>query len=332
MVVCHSLAMAAPNDGAKGLLPFLQRADEMARHDKRVAYYCASPAASCAVLSKTHPHTTCAGRLYALEQGLALPDRSAETNALLGSLLKQLEVRLHNSWAWWALRRSQRVVSAHHQVDKPSAGLADDDALYMEGFAARIFNKADALDRSGRSDAATAKALYASSLFFEVLRQFGELAPETAAKQKYAAWRAAEIRAAVKEGRAPVAAPSAAAADGPIHPPPVVDAPFASGYATPPSMPSTPPPAASGGQGSAAFSPRMETGRPSLAPTPSPPPGLKAPVLTDLPGTPSASGLPLNALMEAQAAAKIAASALSFDDVPTAVTQLRIALHALRAS
>jgi hypothetical protein len=36
--------------------------------------------------------------------------------------------------------------------------------------------------------------------------------------------------------------------------------------------------------------------------------------------------------MEAQAAAKIAASALSFDDVPTAVTQLRIALHALRAS
>ena len=142
----------------------------------------------------------------------------------------------------------------------------------MEGFASRIFNKADALDRTGRSDAATAKALYASSIFFEVLRQFGDLAPEHAAKQKYAAWRAAEIRAAVKEGR------------------------------------------------------------PSLGTTPSPPPGLRAPILTDLPGTPSASGLPICAVVDAQTAAKIAASALSFDDVPTAVVHLRKALQALRAA
>ena len=60
----------------------------------------------------------------------------------------------------------------------------------------------------------------------------------------------------------------------------------------------------------------MERGRPSLGATPSPPPGLRAPVLTDLPGTPSASGLPISAVVDAQTAAKIAASALSFDDVP----------------
>jgi hypothetical protein len=60
--------------------------------------------------------------------------------------------------------------------------------------------------------------------------------------------------------------------------------------------------------------------------------GLKPPVLTDVPAEPSASGLPTVALMDAQKAAKCAASALSFDDVPTAVAYLRQALHALGAA
>jgi hypothetical protein len=60
--------------------------------------------------------------------------------------------------------------------------------------------------------------------------------------------------------------------------------------------------------------------------------GLKPPVLTDVPTTPSASGLSVTALMEAQKAAKVAASALSFDDVPTAVAYLRQALAALGAA
>ena len=34
-----------------------------------------------------------AGRMYALEQGLAMADRSAETTALLGSVMQQLEAR-----------------------------------------------------------------------------------------------------------------------------------------------------------------------------------------------------------------------------------------------
>ena len=79
------------SDGAKALLPFLQRADEMARHDRRVAYYCAllCQRPRCVASLTAQP----AGRLYALEQGLALPGRTEETNALLGTLLKQLEVR-----------------------------------------------------------------------------------------------------------------------------------------------------------------------------------------------------------------------------------------------
>jgi vacuolar protein sorting-associated protein VTA1 len=37
----------------------------------------------------------------------------------------------------------------------------------------------------------------------QVTRQFGEMDPECAAKQKFAAWRAAEVRSALKQGRAP---------------------------------------------------------------------------------------------------------------------------------
>jgi len=214
----------------------------------------------------------------------------------------------------------------------------------MEGFALKIFGRADALDRGGRSDVGTARALYAASLFFEVLHVFGpELAPDLAAKQRYAAWRAAEINAAVKEGRAPAKPPSAdeplsqEAPEGPAEPaaqqppPPLADwsAPRPPAGFAAPAPPTQPAPAAA----PAAWQPPAPAAaaRPGYSAGPSPPPGLRPAVLTDLPAGPSSSGLPSAALAEAQTAAKMAASALSFDDVPTAVQQLRKALAALRS-
>ncbi len=55
-------------------------------------------------------------------------------------------------------------------------------------------------------------------------------------------------------------------------------------------------------------------------------------MLTDIATSSSASGLPVAALAEAQSAAKVAASALSFDDVPTAIHYLRLSLAALGAA
>ena len=85
---------------AKPLLPFQQRADEMARADPKVAYYC---------------------RLYAVEEGMRVPNKSPELNEMLGLLLRQLE------------------------ETKPSAGLlgAEDDEAHVENFALKIFAKAD---------------------------------------------------------------------------------------------------------------------------------------------------------------------------------------------
>jgi hypothetical protein len=64
--------MTGDGEPARILLPYLQRADELQKHDHLVAYYC---------------------RLYAMEKGLKIPvkERTKETSALLTSLMNQLE-------------------------------------------------------------------------------------------------------------------------------------------------------------------------------------------------------------------------------------------------
>ncbi|KAG0473921.1 hypothetical protein HPP92_015778 [Vanilla planifolia] len=156
--------MASDAEPAKLLLPFLQRADELQKHEPLVAYYC---------------------RLYAMERGLKIPqkERTKTTNALLTSLMNQLE------------------------KDKKALKLSTEDHLYLEGFATNVFTKADKQDRAGRADLNTAKTFYAASIFFEILNQFGELPPDIEQKLKYAVWKAADIRKALKEGRKPEPGP-----------------------------------------------------------------------------------------------------------------------------
>ncbi|XP_006656017.1 protein HOMOLOG OF MAMMALIAN LYST-INTERACTING PROTEIN 5 [Oryza brachyantha] len=156
--------MGSDAEPAKGLLPYLQRADELQKHEPLVAYYC---------------------RLYAMEKGMRIPqkERTKTTNSLLISLMNQLE------------------------KDKKSLTLGSEDHLHVEGFALNVFAKADKQDRAGRADINTAKTFYAASIFFEILNQFGELQPDLEQKQKYAIWKAAEIRKALKEGRRPEAGP-----------------------------------------------------------------------------------------------------------------------------
>lgn len=156
--------MGSDAEPAKLLLPFLQRADELQKHEPLVAYYC---------------------RLYAMEKGLKIPqkERTKTTNSILISLMNQLE------------------------KDKKSLKLGPDDYLYVEGFASNVFSKADKQDRAGRADLNTAKTFYAASIFFEILNQFGELQPDIEQKLKYAIWKAADIRRALKEGRKPEPGP-----------------------------------------------------------------------------------------------------------------------------
>ncbi|KAF5178459.1 Lyst-interacting-like protein [Thalictrum thalictroides] len=120
-----------------------------------------------------------------MERGLKIPqkDRTKTTNSILISLMNQLE------------------------KDKKSLKLGADDQLYVEGFASNVFARADKQDRAGRADLNTAKTFYAASIFYEILNQFGEIQPDLEQKQKYAVWKAADIRKALKEGRKPVPGP-----------------------------------------------------------------------------------------------------------------------------
>lgn len=122
-----------------------------------------------------------------MERGLKIPqgERTKTTNSLLISLMKQLE------------------------KDKKSLKLGPEDHLHLEGFALNVFAKADKQDRAGRADLNTAKTFYAASIFFEIIYQFGPLQPDLEEKQKYAAWKAADIRKALKEGRKPNPGPPA---------------------------------------------------------------------------------------------------------------------------
>jgi len=195
-------------------------------------------------------------QLLSFVQGLALENRSAQIDGVLGALLAKLE------------------------KDKPAINAGPDDHQHCENFAVKVFNRADRVDRAGRADKGTATTYYAASVFLEVcmqgstalyqsrhsmgvprwhslpyretqllkmhsiwarngtfqsismivpflrvpvvdtwgcgaqiLRQWGELSPDLVDMQKYAAWKATDIRKALREGRAPTAGPAADSAD-----------------------------------------------------------------------------------------------------------------------
>lgn len=120
-------------------------------------------------------------RMYAVDQGLRIPKRVKEIDGLINAALRQLE------------------------KDKPKLQIdLANDKYHCENFAMNIFDRADRTDRAGRADLNTSKAYYAASIFFEILNQFGEIDSGLFEKQRYAAWRAAEIRKAVREGRPPL--------------------------------------------------------------------------------------------------------------------------------
>ena len=309
--------MAPPADPhVKALQPFLQRAEELKGADPKVAYYC---------------------RVFAMEEGLKVSDKTGEMIATLGSLMETLE------------------------RTKPDAGLIspEEDCAYCENFALRIFAKADALDRGGGAGRAktakTAKMLYVASVFFEILHQFPNAPDEdTLAKQRYAAWRAGELSACAREGKTPPPPPGEAEtsdvseteartraaggeavssglegdADGiemPTPPPPAA-------YTPPSAPPALPDHFPSGSSGSGEARPRArgdadarEVTRVGTsfanAATPSPP--------ARLPPVNYAEGIGVASVAEAQKHAKFAVSALGFEDVPTAIENLRKALALL---
>ena len=131
-------------------------------------------------VQKVEPKVAYYCRLYAVEEGLKLQNRDKAIDELLFSVMEKLE----------AFKSKNELK-------------AEEDKLHLEGFALKIFDRADRVDRAGRADMSTCKAFYAASVFMEVCTQFGALDEDLLGKQKYAAWKAADIRKAIREGRKP---------------------------------------------------------------------------------------------------------------------------------
>eukprot|EP00775_Hariotina_reticulata_P010309 gene10309-10468_t len=134
-------------------------------------------------------------RLYAIKKGLEIPKPAKEISGLIKATFAQCE-------------KDKPAVQPNEETDR----------VYCENFALTVFRRADKVDRAARADINTCKAFYAAAIFLQVLEQFLEpgeqmedMAPDLLEKIRYALWRAAEIRKALREGRQPAPPPDVAA-------------------------------------------------------------------------------------------------------------------------
>mmetsp|Transcript_27799 Transcript_27799/g.39170 ORF Transcript_27799/g.39170 Transcript_27799/m.39170 type:complete len:194 (-) Transcript_27799:77-658(-) len=185
---------------------------------------------------------------------------------------------------------------------------------------------------------------YAASQFFDVLKLFGELSPDVVEKQKYAKWKAANINSCLKKGITPKPGPPTQENDQqpnspqPSHTPQTPDT--NSQFQTFPSIPTvpavptmpTPPifdiqPGHTLQQSNTTVTPTISNLPTNLAPTTrQTPPQTAAPIVQPSSGsfTPSYQDVEL-----ATKHAKFAVSSLQFEDVPSAVKFLKLALKNL---
>lgn len=295
--------MTTTDEGARAIAPFLQRAAELETSMPKIAYYC---------------------RMHAVREGLKLEQRSSEVKETLERAMDALE-------------RAKGSLTLNEENDE----------LEFENFALKIFARADEADRRGCRTVNTAKLYYAASVFLDALRQFedeGELGEDLANKRRYAAWRAAEIVKADKEGREPSAPPSmddeeeagrmtkttvgkenenvATTSDEMPSPPSYYPVPpsvsMVSGIA--PKSGAPPPGVVNGSQVKTSSAAVAQTNARAtcVAGAPSRAPAGVAPVDVDI-----------GSIADAHRHAKIAVSALGFDDVHTAIESLERALAIL---
>lgn len=222
---------------------------------------------------------------------------------------------------------------------------------YLENYAHKLFTYADQQDRAANFGKNTVKSFYTAGSIYDIITVFGELSDEAMNNRKYAKWKAAYIHNCLKNGETPISGPLPSEDDDQLvdiggndqagtssgtfgwntnpaqSPPfnPVVTQPTISSPSNPPASSNT-----SFGDPFANF----------RAPSPPREPEEKLHGFT--PFDPSTSNIPIpNAsgsaggvvtpeqIIKTQKYIKYAGSALTYDDVPTAIENLQKALRLL---
>ena len=389
-----ALIAFAMGDQARSLLPFLQRADEMAKADPKVAYYC---------------------RLYAVEEGMKIPDKSTELGEMLSLLVRQLEATKQAAGllgAGGGRRGARRKLRAQDlcqggQVRPPTRASASNPPVRGVGRsspAGRLIPRTSlrhapfphrACDPSyppralaspcrprrsprpsppprplqarprGQERRQDGQDALRQPAFLEVLRCGASSRRISRRNRDTAAWRAGELSAAAREGRAPPPPPNTDEDPDPASGTgtpgtagvdrfrgstswgahrrgtlagnnPRRASASASNTTSAPTCPrrrrrelspattanaTSPSPYPSDALSPAVDAPSAPPSAPHIVGVPSPP--------ANLPPVSYGDGIGIEHVAEAQKHAKFAVSALGFEDVPTAVDNLRRALALL---
>lgn len=312
----------------KAIQHYLKIAQEHASRDPVVAYWC---------------------QLHALQSALGIDRKSDESKAFLVKMMDRLEVM-------------KKEFKDNEAITNEVAAQA-----HLENYALKLFIWADSQDRASNFGKNVVKAFYTSGMLFDVLTTFGELSEEIQQNRKYAKWKAAYIHNCLKNGETPVAGPMQMEGDEGEESGndttggseisgsdqkytsdlPTVPSPSSPGSSNavddfglpqvPPRLPDNPPTPTNPVLPSPDFGfnlPSTPAPQPSLPPAqpvvPSPRPSLPP---GDMSWKPSGSGgvlLTPEQMTKAQKYCKFAGSALSYDDVPTALQNLEKAMHLLK--
>ncbi|GFQ92008.1 vacuolar protein sorting-associated protein VTA1 homolog [Trichonephila clavata] len=163
-----SLKLAPPN--LKSIQPYLKIAEEHEKRDPAITYWC---------------------RLYAVQTGLKLNDKSPENSAFFIKLMDWLE-------SVKKVKRDDETISNEVVAQ-----------AHIENYALKLFLWADNEDRSGRFNKNVVKAFYTAGFIYDIVNTFGEPSEEVLHHRKYAKWKSTYIHNCLKNGITPVPGPMA---------------------------------------------------------------------------------------------------------------------------
>jgi len=291
----------------KPIQHYLKTAAEHDQRDPVISYWC---------------------RLFALQGGMKIDKKTKESVALLTALMDWLE-------------QKKKELSGNEAITNEVVAQA-----HIENYALKLFLYADTEDRASRFNKNVVKAFYSAGMLFDVLATFGELTDEVIHHRKYAKWKAAYIHNCLKNGETPLPGPLTSEDEDPYlegatgGAPDILGTMGAAGYSQPSFSG-----AATGDANSTFNDPRISENSYDAGENMRPTSGLVAPGFHAPPSTPAeqsstsssdsvggtAGGVRLSTedCNKAQKYCKWACSALQYEDISTAISNLQKALRLL---
>lgn len=128
-------------------------------------------------------------RLFALQTALKIDRKSDEAKIMLKAIMDWLE-------------KEKKCLSDNEAITNDIAAQA-----HIENYALKLFLWADTQDRSSVFNKNVMKAFYTAGMLMDVLNTFGEVSEEISNNCKYAKWKAAYIHNCLKTGETPLPGP-----------------------------------------------------------------------------------------------------------------------------